>query len=96
MKTILQNLNYAAPYPGNLMRSLWALENKCREKYSMVYLFPKAAKGLYWVNDMIDKGSKVYFKADDKSDFAEVIKIIADKCSISIIHTHFFLPLNIR
>lgn len=96
MKKILQNLNYAAPYPGNLMRSLWALENKCRGKYSVVYLFPKVAEDLYWVKEMINKGHAVYFKADDKSDFAEVIKSIVDKCGISIIHTHFYSNIEYK
>ena len=90
MKAILQNLNYAAPYPGNLMRSLWALENKCKYKYSIIYLFPKSAKDLYWVNEMIERGCRVYFKSDDKSDFSDVILSIVNKYNVKIIHTHFY------
>lgn len=90
MNAILQNLNYAAPYPGNVIRSIWAWEKACQDKYQMVYLFPYSAKNLYWINEMIKRGCKVYFKDDNGRNFKDVIIRIIDECNIKIIHTHFY------
>lgn len=46
---VIQNLNFAAPYPGNLMRSIWNLEQRYKdENIEFIYCFPKTAKHIPW------------------------------------------------
>lgn len=89
---IVQNLNFAAPYPGNLMRSVWDLELCCKEKnIEFLYCFPEIAKHLPWVQEMIAHGKKVFFKPS-KSSF-KFWKNIVKEYKPFAIHTHFW---NIR
>lgn len=89
--TILQNLNYAAPYPGNLMRSVFNLQTKLKEKgIDTVFLFPENARGIYWIQDMIQAGERVYFKSNSFGSTYRIFKHIVKKHNIRLIHTHFW------
>lgn len=86
---IIKNMNYAAPYPGNLMRSIWALEKICvPHGLRFVYLFPEEARNLYWVQEMIQAGTPVYFKPA-KHSYA-VWKAVVKKHKPLVIHSHFW------
>ena len=89
-KYILYNLNYAAPYSGNLMRSIFALEKKiiCND-VKIIYLFPDNAKSVTWVQEMIQNGSLVFFKNKKKIQY-KTFRDIISKYNVSMIHTHFW------
>ncbi len=86
---IVKNLNFAAPYPGNLMRSIWALEDMCKaHNIRFVYLFPEKAKELDWVKEMIARNTPVYFKPSKKA--YKVWKAVIRAYKPIAIHTHFW------
>lgn len=91
-KYIVQNLNFAAPYPGNLMRSVWNLELRCKEKnIGFIYCFPEGAKCLPWIEEMIKSGHTVCFKPSKPC--LEFWRNIIKAYKPVAIHTHFW---NIR
>lgn len=90
MITILQNLNYTAPYPGNLMRSLFYLEDLCKDSYRTIYLFPKKAKQIDWIMKMINDGHIVYFKSENSYEFVTLLNNLTQEFNIKIIHNHFY------
>lgn len=86
---VVQNLNFAAPYPGNLMRSIWNLEQRCKdENIEFIYCFPEIAKYIPWVEEMIKQGNIVYFK-QSKPSWSFWREIIKEYCPLAI-HTHFW------
>ena len=86
---IVQNLNFAAPYPGNLMRSVWNLEQRCKEMgIEFVYCFPEIARRISWVDEMIRQGKMVYFKPTKVN--LKFWKNIIKKYEPIGIHTHFW------
>ena len=92
MKYIVQNLNFAAPYPGNLMRSVWDLELRCKEKnIELIYCFPEIAQSLPWIEEMVKCGKNVYFKPSKPK--VKFWKNIIKTYKPIAIHTHFW---NIR
>lgn len=87
MRYILENINYAAPYPGTLFASLFKLEEMLEsQRIKLIYLLPPNAAELDWVKDIINMGKIVYFK-DNIIDV--VLANIYDKYNYHIIHTHF-------
>lgn len=100
---ILQICAYAAPYEGNFMKSLFALEKSMSEKgYETVYAFPEQAASHPWV-ERLSSTHKVYFLPIAKSSFRRktysIIKqIFRENKDIKIAHSHFEcydVPLNI-
>ena len=96
MRTILQILNYAAPYKGNFIHSIENLEKAAKiNGIEFVYLFPGNAKEISWVQTMINQGMRSYFIP--VSFFGNTIKLknikfltqLIKKEQINIIHTHF-------
>jgi len=91
-KYIVQNLNYPAPYPGNLMRSIWDLEQRCREEnIELIYCFPEVSRQFSWVHEMAECGHNVYFKPSKTN--LTFWRTIIKKYKPIAIHTHFW---NIR
>lgn len=89
--SILHNMNFAAAYPGNFMRSLYDLEKRLREKeIDTVYMLPESARGLYWVDDMVRDGKKVYFKPESAKGMFKVLRSAIRENNIRIVHTHFY------
>lgn len=92
---ILQVCAYAAPYPGNFMKSLLAVDKKLKEKgHNTYYAFPETAKNCKWC-DELSKKTKVFFlplaKARIKpKTYMELRNIIKNE-NIEIIHSHFEL-----
>ncbi len=94
--TILQVCAYAAPYEGNFMASLKALEKRAKEKgHKTIYAFPETAKEKDWCKALAEK-TEVYFlplaKARIKpSTYSRLKKIYKAHPDLSIIHCHFEL-----
>ena len=90
--SILLITDYAAPYEGNFIESIKVLHYSLEKNNNkIVYLFPKRAKKLYWINDLIrEKEFVIYFFNDDTYfNLRKTIKDILKKESINIIYTHF-------
>lgn len=93
---VLQVCAYAAPYEGNFIKSLKALQNKL-SGYSVetVYAFPESAKNIQWCEEL-SKTNKVYFlplsKASVRLSTRRILKrIYKENPDIGIIHSHFEL-----
>lgn len=88
---LLLVVNVVSPYPGNLLESLFALENSiCADGGKTVYVFPAAASDMDWVQGMRQSGKKIYFKpAGKKSPYALYNRVIHEN-DIDIIYLHFW------
>lgn len=92
---ILQVCAYAAPYPGNFIKSLYTLDKKLSDKgHKTIYAFPYTAKKCTWCIDL-QKNRKVYFlplaKARILPKTYYILKDIFKTESIDIVHSHFEL-----
>ena len=93
---ILQVCAYAAPYEGNFIASLKALEKKALEKgHKTIYAFPETAKDKDWCKTLAERTS-VYFLPLSKarirfSTYRKLKKIYKDNPDLGIIHCHFEL-----
>lgn len=93
---ILQVCAYAAPYEGNFINSLKALDKKLKEKgHETLYAFPVSAKEKDWCIELA-KTNKVYFlplaKARIKpSTYRALKRIYKENPEIEIVHSHFEL-----
>lgn len=93
---ILQACAYAAPYEGNFMKSLYALEmhmNKCG--YETIYALPETIKHNKWVQELTAR-CKVYFLPVKKArihpkTYFEFLRIFRENKDIQIAHSHFEL-----
>lgn len=93
---VLQVCAYAAPYEGNFINSLKALEKQLKEKgHETLYAFPISAREKDWCVELA-KTNKVYFlplaKARIKpSTYRTLKRIYKENPELEIIHTHFEL-----
>ena len=91
---ILQIAAYAAPYEGNFMSSLYALEKAMNKKgFETVYAFPETASTMQWCKHLA-QSKKVYFLPLAKSTFRFktywILRMIfRDNPDITIAHSHF-------
>lgn len=106
---ILQVCAYAAPYPGNFIKSLNTLDKKLYNKgHKIIYAFPHTAKECKWCADL-QKERKVYFLPLSKARILpktySSFKSIFKNEDIDIVHSHFELydipisctaPKNVR
>lgn len=96
--TIMQVMDYAAPYEGNFICSLKDLEIKLNNNNSnMVYLFPDKAKEISWVKEIVkeinnENRRKVYFLKTSVLKNLELIRKIIKTEKVDIVHSHFCLP----
>ncbi len=94
MKNILQIMDIAAPYRGNFIPSIEALEEHWWDKGKMAFLFPEAARNVPWMAEFAAT-RKVYFI--DRGFFSRKMRWgllrrfnkIIKKEEIDVIHTHF-------
>lgn len=87
---ILQIVNVSSVYPGNLMESIWRLEEEIKKSGVCVYLFPRETKECDWIKDMQKNSERIYFKSGSKlKDFRMIYKICVMH-DIDIIHLHFW------
>lgn len=92
---ILQVCAYAAPYPGNFIKSLLVLEKKLKiEGHKIYYAFPETAEKFEWCKEL-SKSNEVYFlplaKARINPKTYLKIMSILNKNNIDIVHSHFEL-----
>lgn len=94
--TVLQVCAYAAPYEGNFVKSLRALEKTYEEKGDkMIYAFPESARDIPWCKEL-EKHTDVYYlplaKARIKVETYTLLKRIYRQYSdLKIVHSHFEL-----
>jgi glycosyltransferase involved in cell wall biosynthesis len=94
MYSVLQIIDFAAPYKGNFIASLEFLRKELLP-VKMIYLMPQNALDITWIKEFIDNGNKVYFI--ERSFFSKKIswanlRVLFNICKreqIGIIHTHF-------
>lgn len=92
---ILQVCAFGAPNPGNFIASLFALEDKMKEKgFETIYAFADTAKGKDWCMELM-KNHRVYFlpvaKARILPKTYQIFRRIYKENQISIVHSHFEL-----
>lgn len=92
---ILQICAYAAPYDGNFIKSLRALdESLAKDGHETVYAFPHIAENIPWCRELAES-RRVYFlplaKARLKPKTYSAIKKILNDEKIDIAHSHFEL-----
>lgn len=91
---ILQICAYAAPYEGNFIRSLYALELSLKERgISTIYAFPMGAKDKPWCKE-IEKRTDVYYLPVSKafanpSVYKTLHEIFHIHKDIAVAHSHF-------
>lgn len=99
---ILQVCAYAAPYEGNFMKSLYALDQQLtKQGHRVIYAFCQYAKEVEWIRKL-KKRRKVYFLPQryariNPSTYFKLRRILV-KEQIKIVHSHFELydlPLSI-
>lgn len=91
---VLQVCAYAAPYEGNFMQSLFALEKRLlSESVETVYAFPQNAKNHKWVQQL-EKRADVYYLPLYRSQinpkvYKKLRTIFRENPEINIVHSHF-------
>jgi glycosyltransferase involved in cell wall biosynthesis len=96
MESVLQVMDYAAPYEGNFIPSIKNLEEHLKGiGVRLIYMFPTSAEKIEWVKQLIKQGKAVYFinssffsKKVKYSNIKYLNRIIRNE-EVSIIHTHF-------
>jgi len=90
--TVCQLAGFAAPYGGNFLASLLALEKACTEKnIRLLFIFSEEARLKNWCLKLIASGRDVYFLPTNVGLIQQaftLLKIIKTK-GVRIIHTHF-------
>lgn len=96
-RVLLHIANFAAPYMGNFIESLAALEGALRAAGNrMIYVFPETCRKTAWIDGFMS-GRQVYFvesKIDTMKVFynrklIEQLAVIFTKERPDIIHSHF-------
>ncbi|MBF0522034.1 MAG: glycosyltransferase family 4 protein [Candidatus Omnitrophica bacterium] len=83
---------FAAPYGGNFIASLSALDQECsRNNARQIWVFPKDASNKDWCKALVGSGRSVYFFPSRKCFFSLVIFLmdLAAKEKIDVFHSHF-------
>ncbi len=87
---ILQIADYPAPYGGNFIASLEALDKRLRQNNrTVIYLFPQKVKEYEWIKDLREKGFDIYYYSDSIFDNLILLGRITKKHNINIFHMHF-------
>ena len=89
--TVLHLTDYGAPYEGNFVASLRALERKISEEGNgMVYVFPKRAGDMPWAKTMQGEQQNVFFiERNGFFPYARQIRRLLRERNASILHAHF-------
>ena len=89
--SILQITDYGAPYPGNFLASLQALDPLLRLKgWRQIYMFSERAQEREWLAKLHKQGLSIYILPESTLlDRALYIRDVARKENASILHAHF-------
>jgi len=90
-KSILHITDFGAPYPGNFLASLQALDPLLRQEgWRQIYIFPERAQKREWLARLKKQGLSIYIMPNSalfgRSHF---IRDVARKENSYILHTHF-------
>ena len=88
--------SYQAPYGGNFVPSLMALEDALvLHNYNVVYVFPNEAKKRYWFQQLKVLGKKIETInfSDSKLRVLKTLCMLEQKYQTAIVHSHFVSPL---
>jgi glycosyltransferase involved in cell wall biosynthesis len=86
----LQIMDYVAPYPGNFIRSIAALEQALKRRDAeCLLLFPQKGRELHWIRELQRQGSRVFFLSGNPLRDAGLIAWLVARHRIRIVHTHF-------
>ena len=100
MSSILELMNYVAPYAGNFIPSIVSLADALRGGGTeTILVFPSAARERDWIAPLRAQGFPVYFLPDRIPDRARLLRQIAKKHDVTVVHSHFvdhtfYLPLR--
>ncbi|MFL6571958.1 MAG: glycosyltransferase family 4 protein [Burkholderiales bacterium] len=90
MANAIQFMNYCAPYPGNFMRSMLALERALENAGSTcVFVFPAAAERFAWVNELHQAGKRIFFATGRVVKDARLLVLLVERYRIGVLHSHF-------
>lgn len=90
MKYVMSLLDYAAPYPGNFMLSLYNLEEEMLLRgYRMIYVFMEMNEQAKWMLKLKEDKQNVFFLSRNFNTDLKTIKAIIKKFEVKIVHTHF-------
>lgn len=94
MKNILLISNYAAPYRGNFIPSLEAVERHLPSGSKVFYAFPLVAQNIPWMQEfalhhkVVFLQTAFYGKKPHRRSLALLIELIKQE-QIDVVHTHF-------
>jgi len=95
---VCQFMQYATPYCGNFMYSLFDLEKKIKERNDgseMIYVFYKNTLNCQWAKEMLQNKKKIFFLTNKTiKGFLELRKILKDN-EVNILHFHMTFPFLI-
>jgi len=90
MANAIQFMNYCAPYPGNFMRSMLALERALDNAGSTcVFVFPAAAERFDWVTELRQAGKNIFFATGRVVKDARLLVSLVERYRIDVLHSHF-------
>lgn len=89
--TVLHLTDYGAPYEGNFVASLRALEQRLgMEGMRMLYVFPKRAGDMPWAQSMRREKSNVFLiERNGFFAYARQIRKLLRENDVTILHAHF-------
>jgi len=89
--TVLHLTDYGAPYEGNFVASLRALEARLNENGSyMVYVFPRRSGDVVWTKEMMrEKSNVTLIQNDGFFAYARQIRRLLRESGATILHEHF-------
>ena len=89
--TVLHLTDYGAPYEGNFVASLRALEARLNENGNrMVYVFPRRSGDVAWTQEMMrEKPNVTLIKNDAFFAYTRQIRQLLRESGATILHEHF-------
>ncbi|MCE5188435.1 MAG: glycosyltransferase family 4 protein [Eubacteriales bacterium] len=89
--TVLHLTDYGAPYEGNFIASLRALERRLADDgIPMIYVFPKRAGDMPWAQTMRREKQNVFLiERNGFFAYARQIRRLLRQYDVSILHAHF-------
>lgn len=89
---VLQVLNYSAPYRGNFIDSLEAIQKNNLTKIENFYLFDEETrtKSVSWIHTINKDNRHVFYLKKSFFNDIKLIKQIIRKYNIDVIHMHFW------
>ena len=100
MSSVLELMNYTAPYEGNFLRSIRALAGALREQgMQTVLVFPQSARERAWASQFTHD-CPVYFLPDGTLAAARLLRRLCREHDVRAVHSHFvdshfYLPLRL-